>query len=98
LVILRDLIIVGGALCYHCLIASFDAAPTPMSKLNTFTQLLLVLVVLVNQGLWSVHQSLVPLLVLMTAITTVLSGLGYVGVWGRRALGVRPRPRSDDRP
>ncbi len=96
LVILRDVIIVSGGLCYHWLIASYDAAPTLLSKLNTFTQLLLVLVVMVNQGLWMVPQSLVSLLVLATAATTVLSGVGYVVIWGRRALA--GHPQSNARP
>ena len=96
LVILRDVIIVSGGLCYHWLIASYDAAPTLPSKLNTFTQLLLVLVVIVNQGLWMVPQPVISLLMLATAATTVLSGVGYVVIWGRRALAARSR--SDERP
>ena len=46
LVILRDLVIVAGAAFYHLRIEQFEAEPSIASKLNTATQILLVLAVL----------------------------------------------------
>ncbi len=51
LVILRDVLIVGGAISYHLLIERFEAAPLMISKLNTLVQLMLVCAVIVHYGM-----------------------------------------------
>jgi cardiolipin synthase len=92
LVILRDVVIVTGAVCYHWLIEAFDAAPTPLSKLNTVTQILLVLIIIVDQGLLVLPPALVSSMLTATAATTLLSGASYVWTWGQRAVTRRGRP------
>jgi len=91
LVILRDVVIVTGAICYHWLIEPFDAAPMTLSKLNTVTQILLVLAVIVDQGLLALPTALVGSLVSVVAATTILSGASYVWTWGQRAVTRRGR-------
>jgi phosphatidylglycerophosphate synthase len=45
-VILRDMVIVSGALVYNFRIERLEAEPTMVSKLNTVTQIVLVLAIL----------------------------------------------------
>ncbi len=85
LVILRDLVILAGATLYHYRVQHVDAAPTLVSKLNTALQILLVLVVMLDAGLWSLPPLWLDTLIVMVLATTLWSGLDYVWTWGRRA-------------
>lgn len=85
LVILRDVVIVAGAVAFHFRVGRFEAAPTLLSKLNTGLQILLVLVVVVDRGLYPMPAWAIPLCVALVTLTTVLSGVNYVVDWGRRA-------------
>jgi cardiolipin synthase len=86
LVILRDVVIVSGALSYHYLIESFEASPLFVSKLNTVVQILLVLAILFDQGVMALPAPILIGLIAGVALTTVSSGGIYVWEWGRRAL------------
>ena len=91
-VVLRDALIVGGALAYHCLIQPVEMAPSRISKLNTaleFTLLLAVLAIRAGylpDGLW--RQALL----VTTLMTIIFSGGHYVYVWGRKAAQARRSP------
>jgi cardiolipin synthase len=85
LVILRDVIIVAGATVYHFRVGRFEAAPTLVSKLNTTMQILLVIIVVVDGGLYVMPVWFIPAMVGVVSLTTVLSGVNYVYDWGRRA-------------
>ncbi len=85
-VMLRDLIIIGGAFLYHYNIEVLDADPSLVSKLNTLMQILLVLAVVMNAGPFQLPDALIQGLIWFTFATTVASGANYVWVWGRRAL------------
>jgi len=85
-VMLRDLIIIGGAFLYHYNIEALDADPSLVSKLNTLMQILLVLAVVMNAGPFQLPDALIQSLIWFTFATTVASGANYVWVWGRRAL------------
>lgn len=93
LVILRDLLIVSGAVSYHLLIERFEAAPLMISKLNTLVQLMLVCTVIVHYGMISLPEALLTGLIVLTALTTLWSGAAYVWQWSQRA---RRRSRSAD--
>ena len=93
LVILRDLLIVGGAVSYHLLIERFEAAPLMISKLNTLVQLILVCAVIVHYGMIPLPNILLTGLIVLTALTTVWSGAAYIWQWSQRA---RSRRRSTD--
>jgi cardiolipin synthase len=86
LVILRDVVIVSGALSYHYLIESFEATPLLISKLNTCVQILLVLAILFDKGVIALPELVLTGLIGGVALTTVSSGGVYVWEWGRRAL------------
>ena len=86
LVVLRDIIIVSGAVVYHYLVEPFKANPLLVSKLNTLAQLVLVLAVLFNRGIAPLPESVLAALIYLTALTTLWSGAAYVWKWGQQAL------------
>ena len=68
----RDVVIVAGAVAYHLLFGSFELHPTLISKVNTFCQILLVILTVVRFAsewdlLWMVHGMTV--LVLLTTLS-----------------------------
>ena len=85
LVVLRDLVIVGGAIVFHMRVERLEAAPSIVSKLNTFTQIVLVLAVIFSEGVRALPASWLDVLIVSVLITTLWSGLDYVWTWGRRA-------------
>jgi cardiolipin synthase len=86
LVILRDLVIVTGALVYHFRVMELTANPSLISKINTFSQIVLVLAVVLDRGLVSLPGVLLDSLVWVVMATTLASGVNYVWVWGRLAM------------
>lgn len=95
LVILRDAIIVVGAISYHLMIGRVRASPLLISKLNTFMQLTLVFAVIVHYGMVPLPSWLLAGLIYLTALTTGWSGAAYVWQWGRRAWSTaRDKPTS----
>ncbi|HYQ71619.1 MAG TPA: CDP-diacylglycerol--glycerol-3-phosphate 3-phosphatidyltransferase [Gammaproteobacteria bacterium] len=84
-VILRDLVIVGGALVYNFRIERLEAQPSMVSKLNTFTQIMLVLAVLFSQAVKTLPYLWMDVLLYCVLVTTLWSGLDYVWRWSRRA-------------
>lgn len=91
LVILRDLIIVTGALVYHFTVEELEAKPSLISKFNTFAQIVLVFAVVLDKGLLPLPAMLVTGLIWLVYITTIASGINYVWVWTRLA-----RANKDD--
>ena len=88
-VLLRDVIIVAGATIYYFHINRVDAQPSMISKVNTVVQIILVLAVVMNVGLIALPPLMLQGLIWGTLITTILSGVDYVCVWGRRAAESR---------
>jgi cardiolipin synthase len=84
-VILRDLVIVGGALVYNFRIERLEADPSMVSKLNTVTQIVLVLAVLLSQVVAGVPYLWMDVLLYCVLVTTLWSGFDYVWRWSRRA-------------
>ena len=89
LVVLRDLVIVSGAVVFHMRVERIEAAPSYISKLNTFTQILLVLAVIFSKGLYELPVLWLDLLVYSVLATTVWSGLDYVMTWSKLAWSKR---------
>lgn len=83
LVILRDVIIVAGAAAYRLLIGALEINPSRISKINTFMQIILVLAVILFQFI-EPPPWMLPLLIVLTTITTVVSGLDYIIEWSKR--------------
>lgn len=85
LIILRDVVIVTGAIVYHMRIEKLEAAPSVVSKLNTLAQILLVLAVMFSQAIQELPSFWMDVLIYGVLLTTLWSGLDYVWTWGRRA-------------
>lgn len=85
LVILRDLVIVSGAVIYHFRVERLEARPSLVSKLNTLMQILLALLVVYDLGFAPMPAGLVQGMIWGVAITTILSGVDYVVSWSRKA-------------
>ncbi len=78
IVLFRDITIVGG---YWLLVAmgkEMAIEPIWISKLNTFFQILLVVVVLVDRSEWLQLDWAIPALIVVVTFTTLTSGLSYM--------------------
>ena len=85
IVILRDVALLAGALSYVFVTRTLEIQPTLISKLNTVVQIILVFVVIYSQ-INSVPTLLIQLLIGLTVLTTVVSGLDYlIGEISRRS-------------
>jgi cardiolipin synthase len=85
IVILRDVVIVLGALAYNFLVKPVPGEPTRISKLNTALQMLFVLFVLSRAGFGWPDQITITILGAAILVTVVISGVDYVWSWSRRA-------------
>ena len=84
-VILRDVVIVGGAAAYNFIVAPLQGEPTRISKLNTALQLLFLLSVLSRAGFDWPDAISITVLGAAILITVVISGVDYVWSWSKRA-------------
>jgi len=85
LIILRDVVIVTGAIVYNMRIEKLEAAPSVVSKINTVAQILLVLAVMFSQSFRQLPSFWMDALIYSVLFTTLWSGFDYVWTWGRRA-------------
>lgn len=87
--VLRDLLIVGGALAFRAIAGRMEMGPSAISKVNTGLLFALVL------GVLSVRARVVPagdwldVLQWTALVTIIVSGAHYVWVWGRKARRLR---------
>jgi cardiolipin synthase len=84
-VILRDVVIVAGAMAYNFLIKPVPGEPTRVSKLNTALQMLFVLFVISRAGFGWPEKISITVLGAAILVTVVISGVDYVLSWSRRA-------------
>jgi cardiolipin synthase len=84
-VILRDVIIIGGATVYNFVVKPLQGEPTRVSKLNTALQLLFLLFVLSRAGFGWPDKISITVLGASVLITVVISGVDYVWSWSNRA-------------
>jgi cardiolipin synthase len=59
--------------------------PLLISKINTTAQFVLLTFVMGFHGYAVVNSIIIDTMVFIVAITTVISGAAYVGIWGSRA-------------
>ena len=86
IVIMRDVVIVGGAMAYNFLVRPVEGEPTRISKLNTAFELLLVLFVISRAAFDWPDPITITILGAAVLITVVISGIDYVWSWTNRAL------------
>jgi cardiolipin synthase len=81
LVILRDVLILGGFALIQATTAPQHLGPLFVSKVNTSVQIALVGFVLARLGLGIDEGTVTAILIAAAALTTVLSGLSYLLRW-----------------
>lgn len=84
-IVLRDVVIVGGALAYHRVVGHVEMAPTWLSKFNTVVEFTVLAAVIADAAALIDDREWLPLLFAAVFVTVVTSGLQYVWIWGRRA-------------
>ena len=85
-ILLRDLVIVGGACSYNHLFGLEEVTPTFLSKTNTFVQILLVVVVIFGLASGFISAVFTQALIYLVLATTIASGVQYSSIWGRKAV------------
>lgn len=93
-VIARDGIIVTGTLTYRWLIDDVEAEPILISKINTALQLLLVVLVILSLARLNDVHLLIRAMMYLVFVTTVMSGVSYMVLWGYRAWQCWPQRRQ----
>jgi cardiolipin synthase len=83
-VVMRDVVLLVGASCYHLLTRQLKMEPLMMSKINTLAQIALA-VSLIYAQVGSLHPHILNALIIIVAFTTLVSGMQYVMEWSRRA-------------
>ncbi|MGB5629664.1 MAG: CDP-alcohol phosphatidyltransferase family protein [Woeseiaceae bacterium] len=85
IVILRDVVIVAGAIAYNFIVEPVPGEPSRISKLNTALQMLFVVFVLSHAGFNWPDKITLTVLGASILVTVVISGVDYVWSWSRRA-------------
>jgi len=85
-IVVRDLVIVGGALAYHYAVGRYDMAPTLLSKVNTAIEFVTLTMALASAADIVGTSAAMPVLFALLMATILASGVQYVWVWGRRAI------------
>jgi cardiolipin synthase len=86
LVVSRDVLIVGGILFSYAISLPLQAAPSILSKVSTFGQMLLAAAVLGGHGmLWQLDRP-IEFLTYAVGLLTAASGAHYVLHWARTAF------------
>jgi len=85
IVILRDVVIIGGATAYNFFVKPVQGEPTLISKINTVLQLMYLLFVLSRAAFEWPDKITLTILGASVLVTVVISGVDYVLSWSRRA-------------
>ncbi len=96
LIIVRDAVIVSGGVLYKHWFGRVEVSPFKLSKWNTALLILLVLIVMLRLNGLSFEAVGVEWLGLLeigliwlVTVTTIMSGIQYVWVWGAKAYHAR---------
>jgi cardiolipin synthase (CMP-forming) len=85
IIVARDIIIVGGAGAFYLRSGRLDMAPSMPSKLNTFVQICLISLLIIQLSGLAQVSGWFPLLFGLVVGAALISGGHYVAVWGRKA-------------
>ena len=85
IVILRDVVILGGAAAYAVFVGPIEGEPTRISKLNTALELSFILFVLSRAAFGWPAEVAITVAGAAVLVTVVISGIDYVWSWTRRA-------------
>jgi cardiolipin synthase len=93
-IVARDVVIVGGAIAYRYAVGPVEVAPTRLSKVNTFIEFGVLLLVMASAAGWIDAAAWLPAVFMLVFATVLASGAQYVWVWGRKAVQSRHGARS----
>lgn len=93
MVVARDVIIVAGGVIYHFLIGEYEFAPSKLSKLNTFLQIILIILLMLHIGFQWLPWSWLNALMIGVFCTSALSLGHYLWVWGWKAIYAKTATR-----
>ena len=85
-IVARDIIIVVGALAFLLVRGRLDIAPTRLSKVNTFIEFAVLLLVMAAAAGWIEAGRWMPTVFVVVLMTVVGSGAQYVWLWVRKAV------------
>ena len=88
-IVVRDILIVVGALAYRATLGHVKIAPTWLSKVNTLLEFTLLLLVMAAGAGWIESGRWLGAVFLIVLATVIGSGVQYVWVWGRKAAAER---------
>lgn len=88
-IITRDLLIVGGALCYRLFIGPFPFGATMLSKFNMLVQISFCIIVLAAELFNGIAQPWLTVLCILVVLVAFVSGADYVVTWSRKAVAER---------
>ena len=84
IVVCRDLIIAIGVFIYSFIIEPFEGEATRISKINTFLELLFVLVILCSIAFDWPANSVITVIGSAVLVTVFISGIDYIISWIRK--------------
>lgn len=85
IVILRDVVIVAGAIAYNFIVKPVPGEPSRISKLNTALQMLFIVFVLSRAAFDWPDKITITVLGASILVTVIISGVDYVWSWSQRA-------------
>lgn len=88
IVLLRDLVIVFGAIVYRALFGPIEGQPTLRSKLNTVCQIAYCLGAVAQAAYGWPREPVLTTLGAVVLVTTAVSGIDYILIYARRAAVV----------
>lgn len=88
-ILLRDVIILGGATAYHLVTHELEMRPTFVSKFNTALQIILILAVLYSNSISPLPADLIQAMIYLMLVSTLVSGLIYVLIWSKKTTQQR---------
>jgi len=90
--IARDVLLVGGAVIFRLWFGPLPGHPSLVSKVNTALQILVVAAAILDAAMAVVPAGLLHALAVLTLLTTIISGGGYVHRYLREAWSWPVRP------
>ena len=92
-IVLRDVVIVAGALAYRFTLGHVEITPTMLSKANTFIEFGVLLAVMSGAARWIETDRWLPAAFMLVFATVIASGVQYVWIWGWKAVRDSRRAR-----
>lgn len=90
-ILLRDLVIIGGAVIYYLCAGGIKMDPSTPSKVNTLVQTCLIFLLLGNAAGILPVADLLPAIFGLALFTTIFSGVHYVVVWGEKGAALKTK-------